>query len=129
MGELTPYLAVTDGHAALAWYVDRLGAELTSEPILMPDGSLGHAELVLHGAAWMLSQEHPELHVEAPEPGRGASVTLHLGVDEPGQVDELASRAAAGGALLDRGPEDSDYGRMAVVRDPFGHRWMLNHDS
>ena len=52
----------------------------------------------------------------------GSAVTLYLTADD---VDALASRAVGGGATLDRGPEDSDHGRMAVFRDPFGHRWML----
>ena len=31
---------------------------------------------------------------------------------------------------LDRGPEDSPpAGRVAVFRDPFGHRWFLNQPS
>lgn len=34
---------------------------------------------------------------------------------------------AAAGTTLDRGPEDSPpAGRVAVFRDPFGHRWFLN---
>jgi uncharacterized glyoxalase superfamily protein PhnB len=123
MGELTPYLAVTDARAALEWYVDHLGAQVTYEPIVMPDGRIGHAELTVQGARWMMSDEHPEIQVEAPDPGRGASVTLHLEVED---VDGLVARAVDGGAVLDRGPEEGPVGRLAVIRDPFGHRWMLN---
>lgn len=124
MGELTPYLAVRDARAAIEWYVMHLGAEVTYELIVMPDGRIGHVELEVDGARWMMSDEHPELQVEAPLDGRGAAVTLHLTVDD---VDGAAERAVAGGALLDRGPEDSDpAGRVAVLRDPFGHRWFLN---
>ncbi len=123
MSVLTPYLAVRDARAAIAWYVDHLGAEVTYEPIVMPDGRIGHSELAVDGARWMLADEHPEIQVEAPTPGRGAAVTLHLTVAD---VDGLTGRAVAGGALLDRGPEDNPVGRVAVLRDPFGHRWFLH---
>ena len=71
---LTPYLAVLDARRAMEWYVDAMGGVVRDEPIVMPDGRVGHAEL---------------------------------------------------GAALDRPPEDSPDGRTAVIRDPFGHRWLL----
>lgn len=124
MSELTPYLCVRDARAAIEWYVEHLGAKVTYDPIVMPDGRVGHVELAVEGARWMMADEHPEIHVEAPVEGHGAAVTLHLTVDD---VDALTHRAVAGGAVLDRGPEDSPpVGRVAVFRDPFGHRWFLN---
>jgi len=123
MSELTPYLAVADARAALQWYVEHLGARVTYEPIVMPDGRIGHTELEIDGARWMMADEHPEIRVEAPAPDRGAAVTLHLTVAD---VDGLVSRAVDGGAHLDRGPEEAPVGRVAVLRDPFGHRWFLN---
>ncbi len=124
--ELTPYLAVRDARAAIAWYVEHMAAQVTYEPIVMPDGRIGHVELERDGARWMMADEHPELQVEAPEPGRGAAVTLHLTVED---VDSAVDRMVAGGATLDRGPEDNPVGRVAVLRDPFGHRWFLNRPT
>ena len=124
MSELTPYICVADARAAIRWYADALGAEVVYEPIIMDDGKIGHCELAVGGARWMMSDEHPEIHVEAPLAGRGAAVTLHLTVTD---VDAATRRAVDGGANLDRGPEDSPpVGRIAVLRDPFGHRWFLN---
>jgi PhnB protein len=124
VSELTPYLAVADARAAVEWYVAALGAEVTFEPIEMPDGRIGHVELAVAGAGWMMADEHPELGVEAPLPGRGAAVTLHLTVED---CDEAAARVAAHGVEMVRGPEDSPpAGRVAVFVDPFGHRWFLN---
>jgi PhnB protein len=77
---------------------------------------------VKSAARLMMSDAYPDLHVEAPAGGCGAAVTLYLTADD---VDALTSSAVDGGATLDRGPEDSDHGRTAVLRDPFGHRWML----
>jgi PhnB protein len=123
MGQLTPYLAVADARAAIGWYAEHLGARVTYEPIVMPDGRVGHSELAVGDGRWMMADEHPEIQVEAPARDRGAAVTLHLVVDD---VDALAQRMVEGGALLDRGPEDAGPGRVAVLRDPFGHRWFLN---
>ena len=127
MSELTPYIAVSDARAAIDWYVEHLGAEVTMDPIVMPDGRVGHVELAVDGAGWMMSDEYPEISVEAPRADRGAAISLHLTVPD---VDALVERVVAGGAQLDRGPEDSEpAGRVAVVRDPFGHRWFLNQPA
>jgi uncharacterized glyoxalase superfamily protein PhnB len=124
MSELTPYLCVADARAAIEWYVASLGAEVTAAPMVMPDGRIGHAELAVGGAGWMISDEYPEIGVESPVPGRGAAVTLHLSVDD---CDASAARVAERGVEIVRGPEDSPpAGRVAVFVDPFGHRWFLS---
>src|SRR5690349_2003222 len=124
MGELTPYICVADARAAIAWYVDVLGAEVVFEPIVMDDGRVGHVELAVGGGRWMMSDEFDSAGVAAPDTSRGAAVSLHLEVDD---VDAVCDRVVASGTALDRGPEDSPpAGRVAVLRDPFGHRWFLN---
>ncbi len=120
---LTPYLAVADARGALDWYAAAFGARLRGEPIVMPDGRIGHAELDFGGALVMLADEFPDIGHAAPQPGAGSSVTIHL---ETADIDVLVGRAVDGGARLDRPPEDSPYGRNAVVVDPFGHRWLLS---
>ena len=123
MSELTPYICVADARAAIEWYVDVLGAEVTYEPIVMDDGRVGHVELAIDGAGWMMSDPFDTAGVAAPDPSRGVPVSLHLGVTD---VDALAAAVTAAGVTLDRGPEDSPpAGRVAVFRDPFGHRWFL----
>lgn len=124
MSELTPYLCVSDARSAIEWYVDVLGADVVFEPIEMPDGRIGHVELAVAGARWMMSDEFDSAGVAAPDPERGAAVSLHLSVDD---VDAVCARVVAAGVVLDRGPEDSPpAGRVAVFRDPWGHRWFLN---
>ena len=61
MSELTPYLAVRDARAAIDWYVENLGATVTFEPMVMDDGRVGHVELDVDGAGWMMG-----LHREEP---------------------------------------------------------------
>jgi len=124
MSELTPYICVADSAVAIEWYREALGAEVTYEPIVMPDGRIGHCELAVDGARWMMSDEFEEAHVAPPDPARGNAVTMHLTVAD---VDALCQRVRDAGVTLDRGPEDSPpAGRVAVFRDPFGHRWFLN---
>jgi PhnB protein len=105
MGELTPYLCVADARAAIDWYVGVLGAEVVLDPIVMGDGRIGHVELAVGSGRWMMSAEFASAGVAAPDPSRGAAVSLHL------EVDDVDSPPA---------------GRVAVFRDPFGHRWFLN---
>jgi uncharacterized glyoxalase superfamily protein PhnB len=76
----------------------------------------------LSGARLYLSDAHPELAVVAPDPA-GVPVSLHL---EVADVDSLVDRLRGARAKVDREPGDTPAGRIAVVRDPFGHRWMLN---
>ena len=127
MTGLTPYLCVSDARAAIEWYAEALGATVDVEPIVMSDGRVGHVELTVGDARWMMADEFPEAGVARPDPARGAPVTLHLTVDD---VDAVAARVRATGVTPDRGPEDSpEAGRVAVFRDPFGHRWFLNSPS
>jgi len=124
VSELTPYICVADSRAAIAWYVAALGAEVVYEPIVMADGRVGHCELAVDGARWMMSDEFETAGVAPPDPARGAAVSLHLTVAD---CDAVAARVQEHGVTLDRGPEDSPpAGRVAVFRDPFGHRWFLN---
>ena len=121
---ITPYLAVAGARAAIDWYTRAFGARLTGDPVVMPDGRVGHAELEISGALVMLADEHPEIGVSAPVPGQ-ASVTLYL---EVADSDESVSRAVIAGAHLERAVADYPYGRMGVLRDPFGHRWMVRSE-
>ena len=124
MSELTPYLCVADSRAAIEWYAAALGAEVVYEPIVMDDGRVGHCELAVGGARWMMSDEFESAGVAPPDRTRGNPVSLHLTVDD---CDAVADRVQQHGVTLDRGPEDSPpAGRVAVFRDPFGHRWFLN---
>lgn len=49
---------------------------------------------------------------------------LHLDVQVP-DVDAAVRRAVAAGAVLERGPLDRPWGRLAVLADPFGHGFCL----
>ncbi len=119
---LSPYLAVADARAAVAFYVAAFGAVPQGDPYVRPDGRIGHAEVRIGAAVLMLADEFPELGLLGPLARGGVSTTLHLAVPD---VDAVVARAVDAGASLERPADDAPYGRTAVVRDPAGHRWML----
>ena len=114
---------VADARRALNWYVSALGAARRGEVITMDDGRIGHAELELRGSVVYLADESPQGPVAAPRPGAPATVSLTFEVPD---VDASVATALAQGAVLERPPADNPYGRNAVIRDPFGHRWIIS---
>jgi uncharacterized glyoxalase superfamily protein PhnB len=120
---ITPYLAIADASAAIEWYAAAFGARPLSDPIVMPDGRIGHAELEIAGAVIMLADEFPDIGHTAPTPDLGVHVTLHLSVED---VDAVIDRAVSAGAHLERPAADYEYGRNGGIRDPFGHRWIIS---
>ena len=124
LGAVIPYLAVPvgTGRQALDWYAEVLGARLAGEPITMPDGRMGHAELEIGAGRLYLAEEFPEIGVVAPRPDQ-ATVSLSLQVPD---VAETMRRAVARGGRMPRAMYD-DYGsRNVTIVDPFGHRWLLH---
>ncbi len=122
LGAAVPYLAVEGAQAALDWYADVLGLRLVGEPIVMPDGRIGHSELESGGGSIYLSEAHPEIGVVAPTRG-AAAVSLMLPVED---ADAVRERAMAAGATSVREPFDGYGQRNAWIVDPFGHRWGLH---
>ncbi len=124
MSELTPYICVEDSRAAIEWYARVLGARVSVDPVVMDDGRVGHCELEVDGARWMMSDAFASAGVAPPDRTRGNAVSLHLTVAD---CDAVAASARDAGATIDRGPEDSPgLGRVAVLHDPFGHRWFVH---
>jgi predicted enzyme related to lactoylglutathione lyase len=120
-GGAIPYLAVRDGRAAIDWYVEVFGAAVDGDPIVMPDGRIGHAELSLAGGKLYLADEFPDIGVVAPSPD-AAAVSLVLAVSD---VDARVAAATAHGGRLTREVAEAYGSRNATLVDPFGHRWML----
>ncbi|WKG04742.1 VOC family protein [Mycolicibacterium sp. HK-90] len=116
------YLAVPDARAAIAWYIDALGAVQVGEPVVMDDGRIGHAELALAGGVFYLADEYPEIGLKAPSP-QANSVSLMLSVPD---TDAILERARARGAQVQREPYENYGMRSATIIDPSGHRWMLS---
>jgi PhnB protein len=117
---------MVDGAAdAIDFYRRAFGAEERAR-LPMPDGSIGHAEIVVGGADIYLADAPDDMPGNASNPRKlgGTSVLLHRYVDD---VDAAVARAEEAGATVLRPPEDQFYGdRAAVVTDPWGHHWSLH---
>lgn len=119
---ISPYLSVPDARAAITFYAEAFGAVPRGESYVMEDGRIGHAELLIGGSVLMLADEFPEAGLSGPHALGGVSASLHLEVPD---VDAVVARALAAGATLEREVADAPYGRTGVVRDPAGHRWLV----
>jgi PhnB protein len=119
---ITPYMIVTDGAGAIAFYERVFGAKLRMR-LGGPGGKVGHAELEIGTGLVMLADEHPEMGAVAPPTVGGTPVTLHLYVED---VDAVVAKAIAAGATSRRPVENQFYGdRSGTVVDPFGHIWHI----
>jgi uncharacterized glyoxalase superfamily protein PhnB len=122
--ELFPYLRVKSAAQAIEFYKQAFGATEKFR-LTEPSGRIGHAELTFGTAVVMLSDEYPEHDIRGPQPGAGPASSIHLHVDN---CDAMMRRAVELGAKVTREPKDQFYGeRSGVVRDPFGHEWLIGH--
>jgi len=119
---VTPYLTVDDPEAALDFYARAFGA---TEIVRMEmGGKIGHAEIRIGDSVIMLSGEWPEMDKLGPKARGGATSSLLIYLAD---VDAAFQRALDAGATAERPPEDQFWGdRMGVLKDPFGHNWMLS---
>lgn len=126
--KVAPYLTVSPAGAAILFYA---GAFDAKQRALMPalDGlRVAHCELSINGGVVMLADAFPELgHSRAPMPGEQVTAAVSLEYDRPEDVDETFARATKMGAKAETQPTNSFWRtRYAALRDPFGHRWILN---
>ena len=121
---IVPYLLVHDAAAAIDFYVAAFDAEERYR-MPMPDGRIGHAEIVVDGATVYLADAPSDVGGSG-DPARlgGTTVLLHRYVAD---CDAVVARAEGAGATVLRPPTDEFYGdRAAVVQDPFGHQWSIH---
>jgi PhnB protein len=112
---------MVDGAAeAIEFYRRAFGAtELIR--IADADGRILHAEITIAGSLVMLGDADPPF--DDPRSLGGLTVGLHVYVPD---VDATVDAAVAAGAELLQAPQDMFYGdRMAMLKDPFGHIWVL----
>ena len=125
---VAPYLTVSPAAGAIAFYAAVFGAQ---QRALMPslDGlRIAHCELSINGGSVMLSDFFPEFgQTRIPIPADNPTVSVSLEFDAAKEVDDTCARAAQFGAKIETQPTNSFWGtRYASLRDPFGHRWILN---
>ena len=88
----------------------------------MDDGRVSHCELAVAGARWMMSDESiPPGSRHPTRPRRQREHAPHRRRLRRGRGARVEH-----GVILDRVRDSPPAGRVAVFRDPFGHRWFLN---
>lgn len=127
---VSPMLTVSDGAAAIDFYVKAFGAEELGR-VPAPDGKrLFHAALRINGSLVMLNDDFPEMadgKSTTPTALGGTPVTVHLTVND---VDAKFQQAVDAGATVVMPLEDMFWGdRYGEVLDPFGHRWSLGQPT
>jgi PhnB protein len=123
---LLPYLTVSDGAGAIAFYKNAFGA-IERELHLAPGSTkIMNACLSVNGGIFMLSDDFSAEFggtCSTPEALHGSPVTLHLQVDD---VDAAWAKAVAAGAVVTMPLADQFWGdRYGQLRDPFGHKWSM----
>ena len=102
---ITPYLAVRNAKAAIAFYQKAFGAKEIGRLI-------------------MLSEEMPEWGNKSPATLGATTVAMVLYV---ANADTTFQQALDAGATAVSPVKDEFYGdRSGVVLDPFGHKWHIN---
>lgn len=119
---ITPYLTVRGAAKAIEFYKQAFGAQ-TRGVLPMPDGRIGHAEIIIGNSIMMLADEFPEHGNKSPQALEGSPVGLAIYVEN---VDEVFQRAVQAGATVKEAVADKFWGdRAGSVTDPFGHKWTI----
>jgi PhnB protein len=120
---VTPYLVVRDARRAIEFYQRAFDAKEKLR-LEMPDGKLGHAEIVIGDSTIMLADENPEWGAVSPETIGGTGSSLMVYVED---CDAVFKRALDAGATELMPVADQFYGdRSGTLKDPFGHKWNIS---
>lgn len=120
--KLVPLLVIRGAAGAIDFYVQAMGAREILRYVHPRRGTLSHADLDFGGAIVSVTEESRGWNSDAPESLGGSPVVLQLRTDD---VDRLFARACGGGAAVVFPLQEFCGERMARIRDPFGHLWIL----
>jgi PhnB protein len=125
---VSPYLTIRNASEAIDFYTRAFGAEEENRHMADDGTRVMHASLRINGGAVMLSDEFPECGgAKSPQSLGGSSVSISLLFDDSTKLDDTYRRAIENGAESDMEPQEPFWGGwFAMLRDPFGHRWMLS---
>jgi len=122
-------LAVSDGHAAIAFYRAAFGATVRWQ---LDGGEHVVAGLSLDDAEFFLARESPPHGTRGPDTVGFTTVRIELFVDDPVAVHRQALAAGAVNhspveehAHTTTGPYPISRMLQGAVIDPFGHLWLI----
>ena len=120
--ELVPLLVVRDAHRALDFYVRALGAKILARYEHGSERCVSHADLEIADAPFAVTEEARAWNSDAPPSLGGSPVVLQWLV--PDAASAVTSMLDAGASTVF--PLGEFLGeRMARLRDPFGHIWLV----
>lgn len=119
---LSTYITIKGCSEAIEFYKKAFGAKEIGR-LLMPDGSIGHAEIEIEGSMLMMADENIEWGNKGPLTLGGNPITIGLYVKD---VDASFQKAVDAGGTVVMPVADMFYGdRVGQVMDPFGYKWMI----
>ena len=117
-----PHLAIRNVRNAMEVYVKAFSAEVV-KTWDNPDGSVHVAEMTILGALLHLHEEVPRSGQLSPETVQSTTLLIGLFCPDP---DHLFQQAVKAGAAVTSTMQDYDYGyRQGIIKDPFGHQWLI----
>jgi uncharacterized glyoxalase superfamily protein PhnB len=122
ISSLVPLLVVRDAVGAIDFYARALGAREVVRFLNRQDGNVSHADLAVGEAVFSLTEEARAWNSDAPPSLGGSPVVLQLRVAD---VDASLERMRAAGATVVFSVVEFCGERMARVRDPYGHLWLI----
>lgn len=119
---LGAYITLKNCSKAIEWYKKAFNATERGR-LMMPDGTIGHAEIEIEGSLLMMADENLEWGNKSPETIGGNPVGFALYVKD---ADAAVQKAVDAGAKVVMPIEDMFYGdRIGQVMDPFGYKWSI----
>ena len=119
---LSTYITIKGCSEAIEFYKKAFGAKEIGR-LLMPDGSIAHAEIEIEGSLLMMADENIEWGNKGPLTIGGNPLTFGLYVKD---VDAAFQKAVNAGCTVVMPVADMFYGdRVGKVMDPFGYKWMI----
>jgi len=88
---ITPYLICRNAEAAMDFYMKAFGAVEMFR--IGGDGKIGHAEMKIGNAIFMLADEFPDMGAVSPETIGGTPVSLYIYVEDVDEGEEQENEA------------------------------------
>ena len=119
---LVPLLVVRDAAGAIDFYARALGARELVRYMNRSRDAVSHADLAIGEVIVSLTEEAPAWNSDSPSSLGGSPVVLQHWVAD---VDAAFERMRAAGATVVFPMVEFCGERMARLRDPYGHLWLL----
>eukprot|EP00694_Reclinomonas_americana_P005019 EC793556.1.p1 GENE.EC793556.1~~EC793556.1.p1 ORF type:complete len:174 (+),score=45.26 EC793556.1:23-544(+) len=124
-------ITVDNAKAAMEFCQAAFGATVDPKHVHnSEDGRVMHAEVRITEKLYVFyHDEFPEYGAKTrgPKALGGTSITIHLDVATPPDVDVVTAKAVAAGAKVTMEPQDTFWhARYARFDDPFGHAWAVH---